>query len=62
MIASIDPGGGNDPDDRPVIVDLCGEGMKIAPLSSWNKMFDMAGDGHAHSTAQAGRWQWSLVA
>ncbi len=38
---------------NPVILDLDGDGVDIAPLTGSNKFFDVAGDGYQHRTAWA---------
>ncbi len=45
----------------PVVLDLSGQGVKVAPLSSSNFFFDMAGDGYQHRTAWAGAGNGVLV-
>ena len=53
--------GGGDGGGNPVILDLAGTGIKIAPLSSSNTYYDMAGDGYQHRTAWAGAGNGVLV-
>jgi hypothetical protein len=44
----------NPQDYKPVVLDLDGNGIALAPLTSSNTFFDMAGDGYQHRTAWAG--------
>ncbi|WP_436092708.1 PA14 domain-containing protein, partial [Devosia sp. LjRoot16] len=47
--------------DKPVLIDLDGDGIEITPLDSSNFYFDMAGDGMDHRTAWAGAGDGVLV-
>ncbi|RNJ48845.1 DUF4214 domain-containing protein [Methylocystis hirsuta] len=44
----------NREDYEPIVLDLDGNGIALAPLTSSNTFFDMAGDGYQHRTAWAG--------
>ncbi|CAA2137011.1 hypothetical protein [Methylobacterium bullatum] len=46
---------------KPVVLDLNGNGIEIAPKSSSNTYFDIAGDGYQHRTAWAGPGDGVLV-
>lgn len=45
----------------PVVLDLTGQGIHVAPRTSSNQYFDMAGDGYQHATAWAGAGNGVLV-
>ncbi|MGL4091161.1 beta strand repeat-containing protein [Agrobacterium cavarae] len=56
-----DSGDGGGDDGSPVILDLTGKGINIAPRGASDVFFDMAGDGKQHRTAWAGAGNGVLV-
>jgi hypothetical protein len=54
-------GGGTGGGGSPVLLDLAGTGIKVAPLTSSNMFFDIANDGFAQRTAWAAAGEGVLV-
>ncbi|MHA6299952.1 hypothetical protein [Devosia sp. CAU 1758] len=55
-------GGGGDTDsDKPILIDLNGDGVRLTELGSSNMFFDMDGDGKLNRTAWAGAGDGVLV-